>query len=630
MSWRDRLVEQPELRSLDHWHLPSADSLPAGQRPTYLRNLRLIAAVLAGQASLQTVARAHSVSPGRLSQLLDRCLGGDADAPPALARGLIPYHQLGPARRVRPLATLQSPTGASCAFRALLEQVPGLKAGLEACLEAALREQPNAQRLTPQAFHGEFKRLLAEAHWPRDRYPYTEASLASESCRRYYHQRRDEWLRGRQQRQKCARYTSPIHRTYLRALRDVQIDEHKTDVRGSLYLEIEEQLIHLPLSCVTLLLAVDVASDCILGYYLAPSPAPNQDDLLTLLDRCLHPWRLPEVNIPSLSYAPGAGFPSTRVPVSPHYLIGTLHMDNAWMHKAASVRSLITEQLGAVMHFGLPGTPKMRALVETMFRYITTHCTHRMPSTTGSHPKDPVREARKNRKRTPILTFQMLDDAFCVLLAEYNVTPSAVNGGLSPMERYLELCQQHYIPFATDIVARQWHSFLASETVTVHTRRDSPGSPYINFCYARYHGEGLAKVPARQPKILVSYNRKDIRSVDAFTLDGTPLGPLQVEARWRRYPHGKLTRSYVHKKVRQHRFHARDPLAAFFADLLNQRHSPKHALQILKYYKEFTSDGMHAVILPDAQSAPEHAPASPQEPYRYRWNPELAAHRSEP
>ena len=625
LSWQTRLIQQPGLRAFSRWPVIPRDTVPRARRAAFLRNQQIVAQVLGG-ASLQAVAHQHDLSPGRISQLLNRCLGGEADAPPALTAGLIPHRVVVTKQRQRPLPRLAKPGGASCAFQALLDAVPSLRTKLDTMIKANLDEQNTAQRLTPLGFYGEFERLLTEAHWPRDQYPYTTSDLANESVRRYLHQRTAVL-----QQQELLDHQSPpkdqgIRPPRYRALRAIQIDEHLLHLRSRVELQLNDELIPLPIGRASVLVAVDVDTHCILGYLLVPTEAPNQQDLLTLLDQCLQPWQPLTLRTPGLRYTPGASFPSglsADFPVS----FGTVQMDNAWMHWAGSVVDLLCEQCGATLNLGIAGIPEIRALVESLFDYINRHFSHRVASTTGSYPTDPKKESRKNQQRPPVITFQTVNEALSVILTDYNLRPQAALGGAAPLELFQHHCANHYVRYVPELLRRQWQPFLGSGVRPLRWYRHEHRQPHVNFYYERYHGPGLLRVAGRETSIRVQFDRRDLRTLQAFTLAGEDLGVLQVATPWQRFPHSLALRQTIHKAVKRHRLSARDPLADYFRRLLEQKDKPAMALSLLRVYTEFTA-GLSQPLILGADSDLDHPSSrASQTPPRYRWDPDGANHR---
>lgn len=628
LSWRQRLQLQPALWHFQHWPRIPLDTLPAHTRKAFLRNQQVIAHALGGR-SLAEIAQQFNLSTGRVSQLLNRVLGGQAASEPALTAGLIPFASIQAKTRQQPFSTLAKKSGSNCAFQALLDHVPGLRDALDTMILAKLKDADYAQRLTPQAFHGEFKRVLAETHWPTDRYPYTHASLAYESVRRYLHQRTDALLKARQIKKQTKPRDFGLKTNHFRALRAIQIDEHKLDLRNRIHLQLNDELIPLPIARASVLVARDVDTMSVLGYHLAPTVAPNQQDMLTLLDHCISPWQPLEMKTPGLSYTPGACFPSGLADAFP-ISFGAVQMDNALMHRAHSVINFLCEQYGATLHLGPPAMPKMRQLVESVFDYITEHCSKRVASTTGTHPKDPIRESRKNKKRVPPITFQTVNEAFSVLFTEYNITPTAALGGVSPLELFEHQCRTRYIRYVPTFLSQQWQPLLSSKEVPLHWYKQQRRVPHINFYFARYKGTGLYAVADTEKRIRVVFDRRDIRTLHAYTLSGKDLGMLEVASSWRRFPHTLATRQWIHKNAQQYHLNMRDPLSSYFRLLLENRGKPSEALSLLRVYTEFSCDqssnaglicGTDEETTDDMNNRTKHKIKTP------RWHREMANYR---
>ena len=625
VSWRERLTAQPALWQFEQWPRLAIEGLPHPRRKLYLRNRQILAQVLAGQP-LHSVARAHQLSPGRLTQLLNRCLGGEADTQPALSRGLVPYASLNPRQRCSPLPALTHHRPANCAFRALLQNVPGLQVGLDALIIAKLKDSPNAQSLTPQGFHGAFKRLLVEANWPADCYPYTSMTVAYESLRQYLHHREDELRLARQHRRNQATPATGAlgGGTHARAMAIAQTDEHTLDLSNNVHLVLNDELIPLRLARACVLVTIDVATHCIFGYHLAFSRYPNQQDMLTLLGNCLTPWQPMALTTPGFSYLPGACFPSglsDAFPIS----FGTMQLDNALMHRAHSVIGFLCEQQGTTLSYGHPATPTIRALVESVFHYIAKHATHRFAATSGSYPTDEKKESRKNQKRVPSVSLRTLDEALSILLTEYNVTPQAALGGATPLALFRHHCQNHFVRYVPAALQTQWRPLVNEKIVTLHWEKDAHRAPYVYFMYTRYQGPGLWQALPDHKKIRLHFDRRDIRSVQASTLDGDELGELRAPLSWQRFAHSIATRQLIHRLTKTCRFSMRDPLSAYFQYLLDNKNQPKTALQLLQVYEEYTQAGARLVL--DKADGPLTPPVPIPNKKTVTWHSSTASHQ---
>lgn len=593
------------------------EGLPDKARARFLRNQRIVCAVLGG-ASLKAVAKTHKLTPSAISQLMQRALGGDDAEDPPLTRALIPNTHVKPGERRQPLPSLGDDRGCKHAFEALLDQVPTLRTRLDEFIDARLGDKPTAQPIAPDSFFSEFKEVLAEVHWPRDRYPYTTHSCAREAVRRYLHRRVAELTIAR------SRKPEPLdvaraRAAQRRAMRAIQIDEHVMDCTGRIHLSLNDEMIPLRIARASLLVASCVDTDCRLGFTLAPTRDPGTQEMLELFDNVLTPWEPLTLHTPGLAYTPGAGFPS-GLDIQHPMVFGEVHMDNAWAHRSNAVGSLVCDRMGATLRQSHPRNPTARNLIEHVFALVVQQLTHRYASTTGSHPRDPRRESRKNRKRVPPVTFAMLYEALSVLLAEHNITPQAALGGATPLELFRRHCRKHYVPFAPALIRQSWRPFIVRERRRLHWHRHEKRYPHINFANTRYQGPCLVDAALKHKEILIEYDTRDIRTLTALTCDGLPLGEIQAPVSWQRFPHSLATRTRICKDVRRRRDHAKDPLAGHFRALLEERDTPDGALALLRVYTEFTQDGAESVSLVDTDrpSSPSHGGFGWQSAHAYR------------
>lgn len=622
LNWRQRLAQRPILWQFDQWPQLTMDSIQKNRRKTFLRNQQIIVATLSGE-QLKTIARTHNVSPGRITQLLNRCLSGDEANLPPLTSALVPFNEFKSRQRVMPLPTLgNNIDNNNGAFQALLHAVPGLKVGLDAIIKDKLNDKKYAQSLTAQGFHGMFKNLLADAHWAKDCYPYTQTTEVYESLRLYLHRRVEEL----QHEKECNTFTASSvigHPKEYRALKTTQSDEHTLDMTNKVHLLLNDELIPLRLGRACVLVTIDVDTHCILGYHRALTKHPNQQDMLSLLDNCITPWQPMELTTPGLSYMKGAGFPSGSTDVFP-ITFGTMQLDNALMHRALSIIDFLCEQQGGSLSYGHPATPTVRALVEGVFNYIAKKVTHRFASTCGSHPTDKKKESRKNQKKTPTVSLRTLDEALSVVLSEYNVTPQAALGYAKPLDLFRHHCQNHYIPYVPALIRQQWHPLLSQQTVPIHWSQDGHRAPYINFMYEQYKGTGLWQALPNNKKITIRFDRRDIRHLHAYTMKGDDLGELNAPMSWQRFAHSLATRQVIHERSKTYRYGMRDPLSGYFKYLLDNRDKPSKALQMVRVYEEYTHDGTTLIL-----DKPVTVPISPSSASNLspQWHSGLAKHR---
>lgn len=587
MSWRERLVREPALADMNRWPVIEDTSLPARRRKGFLKNKRIVARVLA-TGSCTRVAETLGCSRGRVSQLMNRCLGGDLNEPAALTRALIPYSRLSVPKRQLDLPQLHQDTGAVGAFTALMAQLPSIKAELDAAILEDHRRTRTSQRLTSSRLHQIFLRCLREVDWPLTRYPFTSDSRAAESVRRYFKRRQTELQMPKPRQERFVGMTASL--SAYRALATVQIDEHLMHLHSNIAIQFNDELIELRLKRCTLLLAVDVATQCILGFELRPTNAPNQDDILALFDRCLTPRGIPTIQTP--------GFDDLILPAIPAHLnrswpmtFATVQFDNAWIHHSNSVEQFLCTTMGATVSFGLPGQPKTRWLVEHVFDYLEEKLGHRFDSTTGTHPNDAKRESTKNSRKVPPLAFQSLIEALYLQIAHYNHSVMPSLAGQQPLKLLDQHMRQHWIRWPRGGLEAGWKPFRSSVTLPVHRSVKERRHPFVQFSYCRYSGNGLLSLAPGDSQIIVEFDRRDIRTLNARTLQGRSLGLLEGPRTWSRFPHSYATRSWLFKQQRVSRHSDSDPITGYFRELLGQKRTPSLAAHILSLYLEVTPDG---------------------------------------
>jgi hypothetical protein len=585
-TWREQLVLQPHLKNYGEWPLVEIQNIPLKNRKRFLRNQHIVAQVLS-DVPLSEVAIKNNLSKGFISQLMSRCLSSNEDEPPILTQALIPFKRLKQSQRKSPLPCLTNQIGNAHAFKALLKEVPDLRLYLDDLITAWLKKTASASPLTASLFHGHFKNFLIGIMWPIDRYPYNTTSIAYESLRRYLLKRTLEIrLLSVAKKESNSRYQVSHHKS--RVLETVQIDEHLFDFQGRVGLELNKELQALRIGRASLLLAVDVASNCYLGYSIAYTAHPNQLDLLQLLENCVRPWTPMNLMTKGLEYEPGAKFPNALLGKHP-VVFNTVQLDNAWMHRAYSVQSQLTEAFSATLHFGRPKAPRVRGVVEAAFNHINQNLSHCFPSTTGSHIRDPKREAEKNRKRVPLVNIRTFEEALSIVLTSHNITPRRDLFGQTPLAFFSNQLETEWYPHQPECLRDKFKPFFSREKVSIIFRKDSI-TPHINFCYLKYKGPGLADILKHEKNAIIQFDRRDIRSAEVFDLAGCSKGKIFAPISWQQFPHSINTRQEIMKLIREDHLKKEHPLSEYLKHLISKSNKPDSALKLLKFYTEFNPE----------------------------------------
>ncbi|MEH6651140.1 MAG: hypothetical protein V7707_14030 [Motiliproteus sp.] len=597
LTWQQRLAEDTSLRDLANWPgIATYQCESSKYRRQFLRNQQIVARVLAGDKQSE-VANAVGVSPSWISRLLSRCLGGEDSTPPRLTAGLIPYNHLASGQRRSPLSSVTKPRGARCSFSHLLTVAQGLKAYLDNEIKKDVGDDKRGQNLTPKTLHQAFINHLISIHWPRDTYPFTEEKRGAESLRRYYHLMRAQLTMPKDNY--CP--TQPRVQTD-RIFSEIEIDSQTMDVfTQAAIIDTHGNLKPVRLSRVSLYLARDVASKCYLGYWIAFTKHPNQDDVLALLKQLVTPWSPMTLTTPGLTYPPGPCFPTALDETVCRLTLGIVKFDNAFVHSAGTVRDFVCNRLGATLNFGLPKQPKGRHVIEQAFARVN-QITHRFKSTTGSHPRDPIKESQKLSKFPPLLSLKVLEEVVSVFLAEENARLLPQLEHHSPLDIVANQLANCYLLLRPRMPENALNPFIEERQIRVCKTKAEQRSPYVHFEYLRYSGRGLNHAHLIGQMILIRFDRRDIRSLHAYSSKGEDLGSLLAPRSWQRYAHSLKTRKAIFKLNQDASFDRSDPLLGYFSYLDEHKALPAYALELVRVNREYNAG---VIELPETPATAE-------------------------
>ena len=317
-----------------------------------------------------------------------------------------------------------------------------------------------------------------------------------------------------------------------------------------------------------LFLIFDYASRVILGYTLCLRPEYNEEDVLQAIENSLVPWQPRALTIPGLVYNPGAGFPSGIIPEMEYATWGEFWVDNAKAGLSKQVRSRIKQLTGSDINAGPVKMPERRALIERLFGSLERNGFQRLPSTTGSNPKD----GRRDQPEAAVARFDIklseIEDLLDVLIANYNNSIHSSLHGRSPLEHL-----RHYLAgggFVAKVPLDKRADlalFTLNLTATIRGSFKDGKRPYITFAGVTYHNDVLSHSPDLVgKKITIHVNLKDVRSVRAYFPDGAELGILTARSHWGVTPHDLRTRraimSLKHKGLIQY-LHGEDPIQTY-------------------------------------------------------------------
>jgi hypothetical protein len=613
VAWRERLKRNPELWDIETWGYYDTEALDDEHRALYHRNWDIVTQVLNGRSQVEA-GRRHTLSNGRVSQILKRCLGSDEEEDPLLLAGLLYGKNVYESTLLPGGLTGADLRGGSKDFRRLLKLVPNLESDLNRFVESSHKE--NQQRIprSSNRFFAEFKRCLEAANWPKEWYPHRHKSLARESVRKLYHELNDRHIL--QELEKRASKRVHRRKPLARALSlvSVEIDGQQLDAGAGIVLDVNGRKTPVRIARPTLLVARSSGSRAFLAYSLVLKPlrAIDTHDIMRLLRRIHTPWTSTELSTPGLRYNEGAGFP---VGLGDDYpiVVDEVSLDNALVHCAKAVREYTLETLNASYHLGFPACPLTRHTVENGFHIAGIRGIHCLPTTTGSHPRDPIRESAKSQSKPTLVTVTALDEILRVIFANFNVEPRPELFWETPLSSIQRAFEHDYVPFVPKALRKDWGG-LATQV-----RKIRQGSTQYSLCInalgVKYTGDALIRAKA-EGEVRIRYDDADVRELSAYsTQSGEYFGKLLAPKSWLRYAHSESTRSRLLNMKKEWTDHTTDPVAWYLHNLIERSETLYGAQELLRVQREASPDNTPIVL-------PAPPPAMPR--VDHQWTPGMA------
>lgn len=582
LNWQARLEQDPSLCSFDNWPIIDALSLPRDKRRQFLRNQRILCLILEGRP-LKEIEIDYHFSSGRLTHFMNRCLGGDSEEAPPLTKALIPGFRIKKGQRRAPLATLTVESGSAYAFEHLLATAPGLKIYLDKLLRRFCNRNRKSQNLRVKTFHKAALRHLRKMNWSPDHYPFTTENQGYQGARRYFHRRLDE-----------LKNPPPPKRNLLPAVRpigifeQIEIDEHTVDAESGIVLVINKMWEPLRVSRISLIACRDVGSNTVLARQLVLSRHVCKTDILMLFAQISTAWQPRELCSPGLKWPHEPYMPSQLGEAFMRPTLGIIRLDNALVHLANSVRHHVCSVVCATLNMGLPRYPTARVLIESVFKDLNL-TVHRLPSTTGSYPTDPLKEPSRNRKHVPEVSLKTVEEMIDLHIAQMNSQIMGNLGAQSPINVMRSQMALHLVPLRPYCILGKENPGVLRETVLVHAEKGVRREPWINFLYVRYDRPGILPVSLIGSYVTIEYHIDAISHVKAFTKEGDFLGELSAPKTWLRFEHSVVTRKYIMRLVKAEKIRGLDPFGEYYDYLLAHRDAPSCALEIVRLGRELNT-----------------------------------------
>lgn len=588
-------ILHPSVRlSLGDWPQVDAKALPEADRAVFQLRSGAVEAYAQGRA-LTDIETTLGVHRGTVLRMVSRGQKPHHDGRLWGFRALVPRARVEPYRRVAaPQVLTHTKAGNAGAFDQLLQRYPRLYQQLRNELterRVTLRPSGDGSRLhnvkgAIARFHATCRALGLGA----TDYPFNQKDRAVRSVGRLLLAWLEDdcslALRASGARFKPSSALRHTERAALRAYDTVEFDAHKLDLRLKVILERDplggEHVVEM--ERIWLLAIIDVATRCVLGWYLSLSRECNRFDAIETMKRALLPMHRPGLTLPGLQLLPTGGFVTQTFEQTAYACWRQIRLDNARAHLATTSLDVVCETLGCTADFGPAYQPDDRPFVERFFGSMTTTLARRLPG--GIDPASLKLAAKRLRDPKDslqlLVTSQELEELLAMTIWNYHGSPHAGLGGLTP----LEAMHQQLAGIRTEPISlRRLHPTLRKHPQLLHDpvlcrvrgNLARGERAHISYLHVRYTSDQLT----RRPSLLGEYLRvhvdpTDLRTVLATTADGEILEPLLASGAWRTERHSQWLRQAFYKAKRQRELNfamGEDPIEAFL--LLRKREATK-------------------------------------------------------
>ena len=568
-----------ELLNPELWNPILIENVPFDKQLEFSRLKDAIYLYLTSEEQVSSILTKFNLSKKRFYSVLDRCLQMKNEYEIYQYEGILNRSNKKYERISYDSVTDKSHVGA---FRQLLLNYPSLEQSIgDTHFRRNKKKSTRMLRITQYELFIEELRTLGVKDFE---YPFNTSDKAKRSFYNYlkkldadnYEESMKKEGNEAYQRSKENREPVSLLPQVTRPYAEVELDGHwldaefvvtATDINGDTF---QVEVIR-----PWLLVIIDRATRCILGYHLTTSRNYNSQDVLSCIHNAIHPWSPKSISIPGVKYLPDAGFPSGLLEEAEFGVFETLFMDNAKAHLAEQIQGKLTQGLGVSLCFGKVAGPTCRAIVERFFGTLEDSFIHRLPSTTGSNPNDKKRANNPEEAAESYeITFEALKEIMDVVVANYNATPSLGSMGHAPIHLMKKRFDKGFIVGKLSEDKRNSQLFFAITYDRKVVANNQAGNYiHINFCNAKYTGIKLSKSKGMIGKSLtVVIDPKDITSVMTFTETGHFFEKLYAEKRWRKIPHTMEDRKLIHRALKDRRFKVgtQDDAVTKYVDYIRQ------------------------------------------------------------
>lgn len=542
---------------------PKADILALGgvSATAYEQKVSAVKQYVAG-TSLKSIKASTGISRQHLYYLIERCQLPDADGRPIGFRALVKGGYVVSRRRSSP-GKLTAGRSLPGALLGLFSRYPQLEKWMsDLILHGRMPESSRTnRRLNWAQIQEVFETQCVSLGIQPPNYPFSSNSKGRVALRRWGKKIRSEQQRLADKATLLFASNTSLFPPPSRCYERVECDGHYVDLDWTI--EVPglkgEGVVFIKVKRLWIIALIEVKSSAVIGYSVSLNPSNySTADIARAIRSSLIPWTPRHLSISSISYRPGECLPNAFDPRLSYICFDELWLDNAKSHLSDLFLSVLERTVNAVPVIGPRKSPNVRPNIEMVFDLIEEAGIHPLDGTTGSYHDDP-RKADKRDDRY-LLTLDVVLDLIDLLIVRYN-TGIAPGTSISRLE-VLKRAVEREITLFRRLPASKREDCLKYDLFEIAKIGQDRGRTVLRWRDARYSGPGLLSMAGLVgQEVLVMASSFDLRQISiSLTSNGTSLGILDVEPRWRSTPHTLWTRAAVRREMSNSSFlrHAAD------------------------------------------------------------------------
>lgn len=587
------------------WPLVDRTLLSEKNLEIFNKRAKAVELYIQGEKTNNEIFELTSINSKELLKHVKNCFMYDEPTKTILGyRALIPYKRL--QNYSRKAATHQKDiidpeiklTGA---FEHLLSEYPEIRKKIVDAYLQRKTKSSNVPSLNGDGIHKYFLKLCNDAGINIHQYPFNTEDKARRSLYRFFTKIDHNFFlksssKYGKEASRQARLNTEMNEEKLllnRPYQRVQFDGHKIDAMFTVsFLTPEGDTVTQVCHRAWLLVIVDVATRAVIGHHISINKEYNSDDVLHCIRNAVIPYKKIDFTIPDLDYHPEGGIPSNMIPQAEWALWDEFSYDNGKANLAKIVTDRLYQIVGCTLNPGPVSLPESRGIIERLFKSLEIQGYRKLPSTTGSHPNDPIRKNPQDKALQYEISIEHLEQLTHVLISNYNGSPHSGISNFSPLKLMQQRIERGLEPRILDLNKRQEAVFFCIQAKAKINGNIKKGKrPYIQYMGVIYRSEVLSQsthLIGVSLKILI--NVEDLRNIRVFLPDGSEFGYVRAGGQWGIIPHSLRLRKAINKlKNERVIYFGRhdDPFQIYYAYLSKKAiKRPKGATKLAQVQRE--------------------------------------------